>query len=342
MTLQEQIIDRSERQSSGGRPLRDEDDFYNDAVRGGATRRLKREALGDAFGLLALVPLVKVAWAEGRITRRERALIMQAARRQGVEENSTADAVLSKWLDARPPEEFFERAFVHLRSLLHALPEDGGNDVVLDLLSLCTSVAEVSGGSPSVRAGGRMICDEEVASVKSIAANLARTDWQDFSELFEMSETTGVTDVSILRRLREAGFTTRTGALLPLVPLVETAWAEGRVSLQERRIVLCAARLQGIACASPAHEMLERLLEERPSRDFFSTCFVALKSVIHVLPPGLREIEQIDLLDSCERVARASSDGGTASFHETERKICDEERQLLNRLALELGQARAA
>src|ERR687885_2444648 len=49
------------------------------------------EALGytpETVLLLHLVPLVKVAWAEGGVSERERALILEAARARGIEAGS--------------------------------------------------------------------------------------------------------------------------------------------------------------------------------------------------------------------------------------------------------------
>ncbi|HLM55653.1 MAG TPA: hypothetical protein VK422_05950 [Pyrinomonadaceae bacterium] len=147
------------------RPPVDAAELYDGDERG-------HDAVGVRLGLLALVPLVRVAWAEGRVTRRERELITRAARRLGVEEGGAADLLLSGWLKARPGEEFFDGAFAHLRSLLHDMPGDDGEELTLDLLRLCTLVAQVSGGNASFAAGGSLICGEEIKSVKSVAAEL--------------------------------------------------------------------------------------------------------------------------------------------------------------------------
>ncbi|HEV2798908.1 MAG TPA: hypothetical protein VGW12_00325 [Pyrinomonadaceae bacterium] len=131
-------------------------------------------AVGVRLGLLALVPLVRVAWAEGRVTRRERQLITRAARRLGVEEGGAGDLLLAGWLKARPGEEFFDGAFAHLRSLLYDTTGDDGEELTLALLRLCTLVAQVSGGNASFAAGGSRICGEEIKSVKRVAAELRR------------------------------------------------------------------------------------------------------------------------------------------------------------------------
>jgi hypothetical protein len=124
------------------------------------------------MALAPLVPLVQVAWAEGRVTRRERALIRGVARRYGMCERSSEFERLEGWLDFRPPEEFFER---HLRlhgSLLASLPPAEREESRDELLTLCARVAEVSGGETGFAAGGRRVCDEEVETVKRIAAVL--------------------------------------------------------------------------------------------------------------------------------------------------------------------------
>ena len=60
----------------------------------------------------------------------------------------------------------------------------------------------------------------------------------------------------MLRELQVLGFTPETVALLPLVPLVQMAWAEGGVSDAERRLILQFARTRGIEEGSGADRQL--------------------------------------------------------------------------------------
>jgi predicted N-acetyltransferase YhbS len=56
------------------------------------------ETLGytpETVGLLLLLPLVEVAWADRGISQRERELIMEAARARGIEAGSAADQLLA-------------------------------------------------------------------------------------------------------------------------------------------------------------------------------------------------------------------------------------------------------
>src|SRR6266576_3544215 len=62
----------------------------------------------ETVTLLHLVPLLQVAWAEGGVSDRERALIVEAARTRGIESASVADSQLALWLAERPSADFFE------------------------------------------------------------------------------------------------------------------------------------------------------------------------------------------------------------------------------------------
>ena len=65
-------------------------------------------------------------------------------------------------------------------------------------------------------------------------------------ELRELGERVGVTDPELSRELAELGFTPETVKLLPLIPVLEMAWAEGEVTAAERKMVVDAARGRGM------------------------------------------------------------------------------------------------
>jgi hypothetical protein len=88
--------------------------------------------------LLHLVPLVQMAWAEGGVSDRERALIVEAARARGVEPGSPADQKLAEWLTSRPSERFFERTLRAIRAFLEACPAEEREASRRELLSYST------------------------------------------------------------------------------------------------------------------------------------------------------------------------------------------------------------
>jgi hypothetical protein len=76
-------------------------------------------------------------------------------------------------------------------------------------------------------------------------------------------------DPEMLRELDLMGFTPETIALLPLVPVLQVAWAKAGVSSAERTLIVNLARSRGIAANSAADRTLNEWLEHKPSEDTF-------------------------------------------------------------------------
>ena len=127
----------------------------------------------DLEKLTPLVPLVHVAWAEGRVTKRERELIFAAAKRRGIGEDSKAYGRLNDWVDFHPTEEFYMSSLMRLSKEMGDLPAEERALLRLDLLSDCVNIAEASGGTSRYPAGGVRVCKEEFEAVKRVATMLA-------------------------------------------------------------------------------------------------------------------------------------------------------------------------
>jgi tellurite resistance protein len=107
------------------------------------------EALGytpDTVVLLHLVPLVEIAWADGGVSDRERALILEAARTRGIQAGSAADQQLTIWLATRPSADFFEKTLRAIGAILEARPSEEREADRRDLLSYSMAIASASGG----------------------------------------------------------------------------------------------------------------------------------------------------------------------------------------------------
>ena len=118
---------------------------------------------------LKLLPLVKVAWADGRITKRERQMIFDSLFDLGVDPNNENLNRLLGWLEISPKDEFFRESLEKLRAGLETLSDDEHANEKYSLISQCTLVAEASGGDSNSPSGGARICDEEITVVKQIA-----------------------------------------------------------------------------------------------------------------------------------------------------------------------------
>jgi uncharacterized protein (DUF1330 family) len=106
------------------------------------------EALGftpETVMVLHLVPLIQMAWAEGGVSDRERALVNEAARARGIEVGSPADQQLATWLAARPSDDLFEKALRLIGAILQIRPQEREASQ-RDLLSYSSAIASASGG----------------------------------------------------------------------------------------------------------------------------------------------------------------------------------------------------
>ena len=145
-----------------------------------------------------------------------------------------------------------------------------------------------------------------------------------------LGQETGVGDDDVLRDLQELGYTPETVMLLHLVPLIQTAWAEGGVTQKERDLIVKAARSRGITAGSPADQQLGLWLAQRPSDELFEKTLRAIRTILQAQPEDARAASEKDLLALASAIATAS--GGIVGF----RAVSDEERQILAHISEEL------
>lgn len=122
----------------------------------------------DTVGLLPLVPIIQMAWAEGGITKAERELILRLARSRGIEVGSAADRQLTEWITHQPAEAVFARAKRLIRAMLDSSSAETGGLNADDLVKYCEEIASASGGILGIS----RISAEERALLSSIAADL--------------------------------------------------------------------------------------------------------------------------------------------------------------------------
>jgi hypothetical protein len=142
----------------------------------------------------------------------------------------------------------------------------------------------------------------------------------------ELGARSGLRDPALLQELAALGFTPDTVSLLPLVPIVQVAWAEGGVSAQERTLIGQLARQRGIEAGSVADQQLESWLNERPSEEVFARATRLIRAMLDDPSQAQTDLSAEDLLRHCEAIASAS--GGLLGF----RKVSPEEHALLGQI----------
>lgn len=110
-----------------------------ESVAGGQASLAERIAAlgfeGDAHKALDLLPLVLVAWADGKIQKGERIEILRILEMRGLAKTAT-HTMISALLEEKPSDAYMEAALDVLRELV-AERKDGGAEVV----DLCLDVA---------------------------------------------------------------------------------------------------------------------------------------------------------------------------------------------------------
>jgi hypothetical protein len=125
----------------------------------------------EAYRVVSLLPLVYVAWADGRVQTTERNLITRIAREKGLLEHGGAEA-LDRWLTEPPTKDQLRKDILALNELARSdrrwAAEVDVDDEQL-LLAWCQDVADAAGGRLGLRSARS---EAELDALKTIVATL--------------------------------------------------------------------------------------------------------------------------------------------------------------------------
>ena len=136
----------------------------------------------------------------------------------------------------------------------------------------------------------------------------------------------GIDDDGVLDKLVEIGISADTLAAVSLVPLVEVAWANGRMQDDERDAILKGAHATGVEEGSGAHELLAGWLTEKPDAELFKAWSGYIEALREQLAAEQLEVLRRQVIDRARAVAAAA--GGFLGI----KKISDDEERALARL----------
>jgi uncharacterized tellurite resistance protein B-like protein len=142
-----------------------------------------------------------------------------------------------------------------------------------------------------------------------------------------LAEASGIRDQAVLQKLVELGVRPESVAPLALVPIVEVAWADGKVDEKERQAVLEAADARGIRAGDLQHGLLHSWLSHRPSTKLLQAWQHYVAGLCAQLDEEQRNALRGELLDRARAVAEAS--GGFLGLGS---KVSPSERAVLKRL----------
>jgi hypothetical protein len=121
-----------------------------------------------------------------------------------------------------------------------------------------------------------------------------------------LAAASGITDVAVLAQLAAVDLSSETVAALSLVPLVEVAWADGRLDDKERSALLAAAEHAGLSKDSASYQLLEEWLRQRPSPKLLAAWKAYVAALARMLDVQATQALKQDLLGRAREVAEAA------------------------------------
>lgn len=121
---------------------------------------------GRTVAALSLVPLLRVAWADGKMDERERDAVLAAAQGKGIEVGSASFHLLHGWLDRAPSDELFESWKSYIRELSASLVAPQRTLLKNQIVGFARGVAESAGGF----LGMKKVSAEEEKAITEIQA----------------------------------------------------------------------------------------------------------------------------------------------------------------------------
>lgn len=109
--------------------------------------RLRAHGLrAETVAALTLFPLVRIAWADGRLEEKERTALAAAAEKQGIARGSAAHALLADWAAQPPPRELEDAWLGYVRMRVSELDPAARALFASDVLGHARAIAEAAGG----------------------------------------------------------------------------------------------------------------------------------------------------------------------------------------------------
>jgi hypothetical protein len=101
---------------------------------------------GETLAALSLVPLVVVAWADGRIDSGERTAVLSAANSEGLHKDETSYQLLEQWLANPPPPDLLVKWKAYIQALSATLDNEARQALKSAILDRAREIANAAGG----------------------------------------------------------------------------------------------------------------------------------------------------------------------------------------------------
>lgn len=100
----------------------------------------------ETVASLALVPLIAVAWADGKMDEGEKAAVLEAARKSFVAKDSLDLDLLRQWMEHKPSPRLLDAWRHYIEGLCEQLSKEQRTALKKDLIGHASQVAKTTGG----------------------------------------------------------------------------------------------------------------------------------------------------------------------------------------------------
>jgi hypothetical protein len=159
---------------------------------------------------------------------------------------------------------------------------------------------------------------------QKLAAMKEKLDVQGTRE--ELRKASGMSDDAVLDKLVTLGLRANTIAALSLVPLIEVAWADGKIQDNERTAILQGAHGKGLETGTPGYELLQTWLAKPPREELFVAWEAYIKALAAQLNDEQNRLLRNQIVGFAKMVAAAA--GGILGFG----KVSASEEKVLRRI----------
>ena len=121
-----------------------------------------------------------------------------------------------------------------------------------------------------------------------------------------LADISGIKDEVILEKLVKLNVRPETLASLAVIPLVEVAWADGKVEDKERQAVLKAAQCAGFAKDGIDYVLLESWLSHKPEATLLKSWTHYIEGLCKQLTEPEKDSLKAELIGHAKQVADAS------------------------------------
>ncbi len=100
----------------------------------------------ETLASVGLIPLVAVAWADGKMEARERQAILKAANESGISSDHSSYQLISNWLTHKPSDSLLQSWKVYVTALKANLDQTSVGQIKRSVIDRAKRVANAAGG----------------------------------------------------------------------------------------------------------------------------------------------------------------------------------------------------